>query len=143
MIDLTMRQEHLKVVSRLDLVSQVQSWFSDICHSLGDESVWVTDYADRLMLALTEGFTNAVRHAHAKLPPETDIVIDFSVANHRAEIRIWDHGEPFNPELLPEPQPGELLESGYGWFLLRRLADQVTYERIQERNCLSIVQYES
>jgi serine/threonine-protein kinase RsbW len=100
-------------------------------------------YTDRLMLALTEGFTNAVRHAHAKLPPETDINIDVEVEPNRVEIRIWDHGAPFNPELLPEPEPGELLESGYGWFLLRRLADEVTYERVQERNCLSIVQYDS
>ena len=57
-------------------------------------------------------------------------------------IRIWDYGDPFNPELLPEPQPGELLESGYGWFLLRRLADKVTYYRSKDgRNCLSIVKY--
>jgi serine/threonine-protein kinase RsbW len=140
-MDLTLRQEHLKVVSRLDLVSQVQHWFSDICHSLDGETVWVNHYTDRLMLALTEGFTNAVRHAHAHLPPDTCIIIDFAVANNRVEIRIWDHGEPFDPELLPEPKPGELLDSGYGWFLLRRLADRVTYERIQGRNCLSIVQY--
>jgi serine/threonine-protein kinase RsbW len=137
-----MRQEHLKVVSRLDLVSQVQHWFTDICLSLDEETAWVAHYADRLMLALTEGFTNAVRHAHEHLPPDTDITIDFSIAHHRAEIRIWDYGEPFDPELLPEPEPGALLDSGYGWFLLRRLADRVTYQRIQGRNCLSIVQYE-
>jgi serine/threonine-protein kinase RsbW len=120
----------------------VQQWFSSICHSLDDDSAWVKNYTDRLMLALTEGFTNAVRHAHAKLPPETSIAIDFLLANDRVEIRIWDYGEPFNPELLPEPQPGELLDSGYGWFLLRRLADYVTYRRVQNRNCLSIVQYD-
>lgn len=138
-----MRQEHLKVLSRLDAVSQVQHWFSDICRSLEGDCAWVVPYADRLMLALTEGFTNAVRHAHAELPPETDITIDFSLAHHRVEIRIWDYGDPFNPALLPEPQPGELLDSGYGWFLLRRLADQVTYQRIHRRNCLCIVQYDA
>ena len=142
-MSLTMRQEHLTIVSRLDLVSRVQRWFGEICQSLDDESAWVAMYTDRLMLALTEGFTNAVRHAHAKLPPETDINIDVEVEPNRVEIRIWDHGAPFNPELLPEPEPGELLESGYGRVLLRRLADEVTYERVQERNCLSIVQYDS
>jgi len=140
-MDLTVRQEHLKIGSRLDLVNQVQRWFSEVCRSLDDDSDWVKGYTDRLMLALTEGFTNAVRHAHAKLPPDTHIMIDVAVAPNRVEIRIWDYGDPFNPELLPEPKPGELLESGYGWFLLRRLADKVTYERIQERNCLFIVQY--
>ncbi len=102
----------------------------------------MSNHCDRLALALTEGFTNAVRHAHAHLPADTDIDIDLSLAADCVEIRIWDHGGPFNPELLPEPEPGELLESGYGWFLLRRLADKVTYYRAKDgRNCLSIVKY--
>jgi serine/threonine-protein kinase RsbW len=136
------RREHLQVASQLDVVAQVQRWFRDVCRSVDDDSAWVSGYCDRLALALTEGFTNAVRHAHAHLPPETGIDIDLALDTDRVEIRIWDHGGPFNPELLPEPQPGELLDSGYGWFLLRRLADQVTYYRSQDgRNCLSIVKY--
>ncbi len=136
------RQKHLQVDSKLDLVAQVQRWFRDNCQSLEGEAAWVSGYCDRLALALTEGFTNAVRHAHAHLPPETGIDIDLALDTDQVEIRIWDHGDPFNPELLPEPQPGELLDSGYGWFLLRRLADKVTYYRSQDgRNCLSIVKY--
>jgi len=76
------------------------------------------------------------------MPADTDIIIKLDLYRDRVEIRILDQGAPFNPELLPEPQPGELLDSGYGWFLLRRLADQVTYQRLQDgRNCLSIVKY--
>jgi serine/threonine-protein kinase RsbW len=136
------RQEHLQVGSQLDFVDEVQGWFSDICRSLEGETSWIKPYADRLALALTEGFTNAVRHAHANLPADTAITIDLNLYRDRIEIRIFDQGDPFNPELLPEPQPGELLGSGYGWFLLRRLVDQVTYQRLQDgRNCLSIVKY--
>ncbi len=137
------RKERLKVSSQIDLVYQVQRWFDEVCRSLEDDCAWVTYYTDRLGLALTEGFTNAVRHAHAHLPPDTAINIDFDLANDCVEIRIWDQGQPFNPDLLPEPQPGELLDNGgYGWFLLRRLADRVTYQRLQDgRNCLSIVKY--
>ncbi|WP_035985334.1 ATP-binding protein [Leptolyngbya sp. KIOST-1] len=135
-------QAHLQVASQLDVITQVQRWFRDTCRSLEGESAWVGSHCDRLALALTEGFTNAVRHAHAHLPPETGIDIDLALDTDQVEIRIWDYGDPFNPELLPEPQPGELLESGYGWFLLRRLADKVTYYRSQDgRNCLSIVKY--
>jgi serine/threonine-protein kinase RsbW len=142
MIGTTKRHEQLQVTSHLDVIIQVQRWFRDVCRSLDDDSAWVSHYSDRLSLALTEGFTNAVRHAHAHLPPDTDIRIDLALTGDRLEIRIWDHGDPFNPELLPEPQPGELLESGYGWFLLRRLADKVTYRRQNDgRNCLSIVKY--
>lgn len=136
-------QAHLEVNSRLEVLTQVQQWFRSACMSRDAEGAWVKDYADRLMIALTEGFTNAVRHAHAELPPETTININLSFDSKRFEIRILDHGYPFNPEELKEPEPGELRDSGYGWFLLRRLADKVTYQRLQDgRNCLSIVQYE-
>ncbi|MFM6279319.1 MAG: ATP-binding protein, partial [Dolichospermum sp.] len=55
---------------------------------------------------------------------------------------IWDYGKPFNPDVISEPVPGTLQVGGYGWFLLRRLADKVVYERDQDtRNCLLIVKY--
>jgi len=136
------KQEHLVVASRLDVVSQVQHWFQETCRSLDADLYWIKDHIDRLNLALTEGFTNAVRHAHAELPPETTIDIDLALSSQQVEIRIWDYGQPFNPDQLQEPEPGTLLNSGYGWFLLRRLADRVTYQRVTgERNCLSIIKY--
>lgn len=139
-----MRQEQIIVASRLDVLVQVQRWFKDFCSPADAESAWVNAYVDRLTIALTEGFTNAVRHAHAELPPDTAIKIDLTLGNHALEIRILDQGQPFDPAVLIEPEPGALLDSGYGWFLLRRLADQVTYKRLRDgRNCLSIVQYEA
>ncbi len=138
------RQAHLKVKSQLDLIGQVQFWFGEICQSVDEDYAWIHYYTDRLALALTEGFTNAVRHAHAHLSPETTISIDVALDNDYVEIRILDQGHPFNPELLPEPQPGALLDGGYGWFLLRRLADRVSYQRLRDgRNCLTIVKYAS
>jgi serine/threonine-protein kinase RsbW len=57
-------------------------------------------------------------------------------------MRIWDYGKPFNPDVITEPEPGTLQVGGYGWFLLRRLADKVVYERDSDtRNCLLIVKY--
>ena len=47
-------------------------------------------------LAVVEGFTNAVRHAHKNLPRETPIELEITVFNERLEIKIWDGGEPFD-----------------------------------------------
>lgn len=139
-----LRHKHLVVDSRLEALFKVQRWFKDVCSSLEPEFTWIKHYCDRLNIALTEGFTNAVRHAHASLPPETPIEIDVSLEEDRVDIRIWDEGAPFNPDELGEPEPGSLLqEGGYGWFLLRRLADQVTYQRKENKNCLAITQYRS
>ncbi|MBE7381430.1 MAG: anti-sigma regulatory factor [Leptolyngbya sp. SIO1E4] len=136
--------EHLVVDSRLEALLKVQRWFKEVFASLEPDLVWVKHYCDRLNIAVAEGFTNAVRHAHASLPPETPISIEISVGGERIDICIWDQGDPFDPNEVREPELGSLLqEGGYGWFLLRRVADQVTYQRRENQNCLEITQYRS
>lgn len=136
------QQDHLTVKSELKLLNQVQQWFEQFCLKYLSPSLWSSSQLYRLNLALAEGFTNAVRHAHHALPPETTIDIDVCLFLDRLEIRIWDRGKPFNPDAIREPEPGTLQVGGYGWFLLRRLADRVVYERtLDGRNCLLIVKY--
>lgn len=137
-----LKQDHLKVKSDLKILNQVQQWFEQFCSQHSSQLPWPESQLYRLNFALAEGFTNAVRHAHHTLPPETTIDIDLTLWVDRLEIRIWDQGKPFNPDVLEEPEPGTLQEGGYGWFLLRRLADKVVYERSSDsRNCLLIVKY--
>lgn len=136
------QQDHLTVKSDLTLLNQVQQWFEQFCLQYLAQLGWSESQVYRLNLALAEGFTNAVRHAHHALPPETTIEIEVILWTDRLEIRIWDHGKPFNPDAIAEPEPGTLQVGGYGWFLLRRLADYVVYERSADgRNCLLIVKY--
>ncbi len=134
------KQAHLTVSSHLEELSAVQQWFQTLIAAFAADTPWVDEQFDQLNLALAEGFTNAVRHAHANLPGTTPIDIELSLQHEKIEIRIFDRGAPFDPNSLSEPQPGSLRESGYGWFLLRRLADRVTYDcERDQRNCLRIV----
>jgi serine/threonine-protein kinase RsbW len=136
------RRDHLIVQSDLAVLTQVQEWFEQFCSRYSSRLFWLRSQLYPLSLALAEGFTNAVRHAHHELPKETAIEIDLVLWDDRIEIRIWDHGQPFDPDALEEPKPGTLREGGYGWFLLRRLADHVAYERSTDgRNCLLIVKH--
>ncbi|MBW4681198.1 MAG: anti-sigma regulatory factor [Microcoleus vaginatus WJT46-NPBG5] len=138
------QQDHLTVQSDLTLLNKVQKWFEGFYVQHTSELSWPEEQLYCLNLALAEGFSNAVRHAHQDLPPATPIDIDVSLWDDRMEIRIWDWGKPFNPDVVEEPSPGTLQEGGYGWFLLRRLANKVVYERYQDRrNCLWIVKYHS
>jgi len=129
-IDQTMLERaQLTVTSHLDELSEVQQWFTTLVSQMAIEHPWVNEQFDQLNLALAEGFTNAVRHAHANLPGSTPIELELILLPGKIEIRIFDQGGPFDPNSLSEPKPGTLREGGYGWFLLRRLADQVTYSR--------------
>jgi serine/threonine-protein kinase RsbW len=136
------QQDHLTVTSDLKLQNQVQQWFEKFSLQYLAQEGWSESQLYRLNLALAEGFTNAVRHAHRALPPETKIDIELNLWIDRLEIRIWDYGKPFNPDGIPEPKPGTIQDHGYGWFLIRRVADYVVYERGSDnRNCLLIVKY--
>lgn len=136
------RCEYLVVDSRLEALFKVHRWFKDLFASLDPELEWIQRCGDRLNIAVAEGFTNAVRHAHAHLPPETPISIDVSLAPDRIDIHIWDQGPPFNPEEVREPKLGSLQqEGGYGWFLLKKVSDRVTYERWNGKNRLEITQH--
>jgi serine/threonine-protein kinase RsbW len=134
-----LRLERLKVRSDLTVQAQVQKWFEKFYSNHISQNANSQRQFYRLNLALAEGFSNAVRHAHQELPSDTTIEIELAIRDERIEIRIWDQGKPFNPNDVKEPLPGTLCKGGYGWFLLRRLADQVVYERCQDgRNCLLI-----
>lgn len=134
-----LRLERLKVKSDLTIQGQVQKWFEQFCSKYISQKYSSNRQFHQLNLALAEGFSNAVRHAHHELPSDTIIEIELAINDRQIEIRIWDYGKPFNPDILEEPLPGTLREGGYGWFLLRRTADRVVYERCQDgRNCLLI-----
>ncbi|MDL5055187.1 anti-sigma regulatory factor [Oscillatoria laete-virens NRMC-F 0139] len=111
-----LQQAYLTVKSDLSLLNQVQEWFEQFWEDNLQERVWPENQLYRLQLALAEGFTNAVRHAHHNLSPETPIDLELTLWEDRLEIRIWDRGQPFNPDGLTEPEPGELREGGMAGF---------------------------
>lgn len=151
------QQESLTVKSDLERLNEVLLWFEQFCQKYLSELTWLVDTSDTpdstlcdrqnlaldlLKIALDEGFTNAVRYAHKDLPPETPIDIELTLWDEQLEIRIWDWGEPFDPDTLEEPTPGTPQVGGYGWFLMRRLTDRVVYERCFDgRNCLLLVKH--
>ncbi len=128
-----LERAHLTVSSHLEELSTVQRWFRGLVARLATENPWIDEQFNQLNLALAEGFTNAVRHAHADLPANTPIDIELSLHPERVELRIFDRGAPFDPDSLSEPIAGSLCEGGYGWFLLRRLADRVSYDCLPRR----------
>jgi len=92
-------------------------------------------------LALAEGFTNAVRHAHKNMPPETAIEISISITNVYLEIKIWDYGHSFNLTSFKQSlsSSNEHSIGGRGIEILDKIADELRYDRhLDNRNCLTI-----
>ncbi len=89
--DIAVKTLNLQVNSDLNALNNVLEWFE----LLEDLSLPTQTWFE-FQLALVEGFTNAVRHAHKHLPVETPIQLEVMVFQERLEFRIWDSGEYFD-----------------------------------------------
>lgn len=75
--------------------------------------------------ALVEGFTNAVRHAHAALQPPPPVRVRIRRDGADLLIEVEDAGPPF--ELRPaEPEEGR--SSHWGLILLMRLQERYGWQ---------------
>ena len=86
---------------------------------------------DDLALALAEALANAVVHGN-RLRPGAWVGITVKVEPRKcAVIAVRDSGFGFERESLPDPRDPEklLLPDGRGVFLMRRLMDDVEYNR--------------
>jgi serine/threonine-protein kinase RsbW len=92
--------------------------------------------------ALAEAFTNVVRHAHKNLSYETDIKLEASLASDYLELKIWDYGTQYDLEheisILPD-EVEETATGGRGLYLLKEIADRLSYTRTGDRNCLQLI----
>jgi thiosulfate/3-mercaptopyruvate sulfurtransferase len=136
------KKSSLTVLTDLEALNQVLSWFDSNRQPSMPPKDWL-----HCQLALVEGFTNAVRHAHRNLAADTPIELEVTFYSTRVELRIWDSGPPFNlevrlKELLKksESKPDHYAGGGRGLILMQKIADYLSYTRVEdERNCLLLV----
>jgi serine/threonine-protein kinase RsbW len=134
------QKNHLQVKTDLNALSQVLSWFNQLNQAKVYEKIWL-----QCQLALAEGFTNAVRHAHKDQPPDMPIEIEVTLLTDGLEIRIWDYGAPFDLVQKSKMLPAKIdndQEGGRGLKLMLQIADQLSYIRTPDhRNCLLITKH--
>lgn len=131
-------KDYLQVNTDLNALTLVLAWFDQFNCPPVSYQTWL-----ECQLALAEGFTNAVRHAHQGQPIERLIDIEVVIFPEWLEMRVWDYGEPFNltQKLDALPQETDMdAEGGRGLKLMQRIADSLSYTRTEDdRNCLLIV----
>ncbi|NJL81801.1 MAG: ATP-binding protein [Chloroflexaceae bacterium] len=130
-------QTYLQVHTKLEDLTEVLQWFERAIKQCVPEAVFW-----QCQVALAEGFTNTVRHAHRNLPATTPIELKVDLFARSLEICIWNFGQPFDLEAALRALPREkeqLLykEDGRGLFFMEQLTDELRYVRTDNgRNCL-------
>jgi serine/threonine-protein kinase RsbW len=129
---------YFQIPSDLKALDRVLSNFNQLDRNWIPKLVWL-----QCQLALAEGFTNAVRHAHKNLATDLLIAIEITLLEKSIEIRIWDYGQPFDIEAFIRDERNDSrrrIDGGRGIFILHRIADYLSYVRTDaRRNCLLIV----
>jgi serine/threonine-protein kinase RsbW len=133
-----LEKTHFQIPTDLKALDQVLSQFNQLKQDCIAKKDWL-----QCQLALVEGFTNAVRHAHKDLPLDTPIDIEITLFTESLEIRITDQGNYFdldaflnNLKLRGENHSG----GGRGIEILAKIADHLSYSRTSEKhNCLLIM----
>ena len=117
--------QKLRIPSRAENIILVERMVEDVCdlYNIGE------DYYGNILIAITEAVNNAIYHGNAANPTKN---IDILFRTHKDHVSfvVKDEGTGFNFSNLPDPTNPENVDkpNGRGVFLMRNLADKVSFE---------------
>ncbi|MBA2292076.1 MAG: ATP-binding protein [Gemmatimonadales bacterium] len=82
----------------------------------------------RLCTVVAEAVANAMVYGNGN-DPTRRVLVDVELHQDRVVVGVTDEGEGFDPAVVPDPTDDDMLESecGRGIFMIRRLADAVSF----------------
>ncbi|MCU0486567.1 MAG: ATP-binding protein [Anaerolineales bacterium] len=87
-------------------------------------------------LAVDEACSNIIEHACRSKPETCDIACTCAVDEYALYIELHDHGTPFDPSQIPEPDIGAGLDGrglgGLGIYFMRHLMDEVSFHFVSQ-----------
>jgi serine/threonine-protein kinase RsbW len=116
--------KELKINSLQKNILRVEQFIEEIC----DDNYISYSYFGNIMLAIEEAVKNAIIHGN-KLDINKKVTLTFERTKGGLIFTIEDQGEGFNPREIPNPLDSDD-SKGNGLFLMRSLADIVTYNTI-------------
>ena len=109
--------------SELSQLDAVRAFVSRLCHEVPGDRERLTD---RLQLAINEAFCNIVLHGYEN-DATGEIVISGKVEEDGMTLEISDQGTSVDPSQIREPDLAGNRFGGFGWYLIREIADRVQY----------------
>ena len=94
-------------------------------------------FSSTVELALSEAFTNSVKHKCLQ-QEVSDVIVTFEVGENQLTVIIKDSNPRFDMERIARPVPTDYPDSGYGLFLLKQIMDTVTYHRQANWNVVTM-----
>jgi anti-sigma regulatory factor (Ser/Thr protein kinase) len=125
--------------ANFDNLDEIREFVGDGARRVGfsDKDIYA------IQLAADEASSNIIEHAYAGTTGGK-LEVELSVSDNELKIIMRDHGKPFDPSSVPEPNvKADLSErkiGGLGMYLMRKLMDEVSYESSPENgNILTMI----
>lgn len=117
--------QKIRITSKAENIILVEKMIEDVCDVFNISE----DYYGNILVALTEAVNNAIYHGN-QANPNKSIDIYFKSHSDHVSFIVKDEGTGFGYDNLPDPTSPENIEkpNGRGVFLMRNLADKVTFE---------------
>lgn len=120
-----MNRAVLKIESAPKNIAKIEPFLKGI---IVENHICNERYAD-ILISLTEAVNNAIIHGNNK---DESKYVEIHMKNAQAGVifSVTDEGSGFDPDDLPNPTEEEFISccGGRGVFIIRSLADQVSYE---------------
>ncbi len=133
---MTLNQEHLTLKNEVEELNKLPEFVESVCEKAGVDILLVTS----LNLALEEAVTNVVLYAYQ----ESKGLVDIDAVYDEKQIKfiITDSGIAFDPTKKEAVDTTLGVEErsigGLGIHLVRQIMDSVDYERVNEKNVLTL-----
>ena len=130
-------QRNITLTNDVQEVPKLSAFVDEVCEEMGFEA---TDTM-QMNLAIEEAVVNVMNYAY--LPgTQGDIDIVAQADDLCLKFTISDSGTPFDPTARPEADTTLSAEErpigGLGIYLVRQLMDSINYERIDNKNVLTL-----
>lgn len=129
----------LVIVARLDEIRHACDFVVEAAEEAGLDERAVY----HCQMAVDEALTNVIEHGYAFAGEDSEIEIVCQTAPDRFTITIMDDSPAFNPLEHAAPDPDAPLDTrepgGWGIYFIRRLMDEVEYQRAGSYNRLILV----
>lgn len=117
--------QRFELQSKLESLSQIEKFVDNLCEQY---AICEDDYGN-ILIAITEAVNNAITHGNRL---NCDKIVSLNILGNPQEIEfvVEDEGEGFDYTKVPDPTLPENINklSGRGIFLMRNLADDISFE---------------
>ena len=127
----------IKVPNKTRYLSLIGRIGEDIAKELDKYAGDRETLAYHINLVLTEAMVNAIKYANPN-EPDTLVHILINISEEELVIKVFDNGQGFDINSIPNPNFEKLEDHGRGIFLIRSLMDSVCYKKIPNGNVLEM-----